>query len=350
MSVRANAIMFWRANAAQGSMAEYFTDADPSVVATQVTAVGTTGKFSAGTFSGVYVQMALSLTGSVMTNTLNDRSTRAIAAGEAAVIWGAIDQSLATEIQFPVSELILANSGNDDLDVAYHNFWNVSGPSTTFTISGFAAPSNGGATVLKLWNLTSQTMQLLNNNSGSTVGNRIITGTGGTREVVGNGSVEFVYDGAANGWVITAIDVAGSAGTGTVTSVAMSPGTTGLTTAGGPITSTGTFTLAGTLVVANGGTGATTLTAHGVVMGNGAGVVAVSAAGTAGQPFLSGGAGADGAYAASLGAGFGGTGNVTYTAGDILVATGATTLTKLAKGTDGQVLTMVAGAVAWATP
>jgi len=213
--------MFWRANAAQGSMAEYFTDADPSVVATQVTAVGTTGKFSSGTFSGVYVQMALSLTGSLMSNTLNNSTTKAVAPGVAAVIWGAIDQSQATLIQFPTSELILANSGNDDLDVAYHNFWNVSGPSTTFTISGFAAPSDGGATVLKLWNLTSQTMQLLNNDSGSTAGNRIITGTGGTREVVGNGSVEFVYDGAANGWVITAIDVAGSAGTGTVTSVSV---------------------------------------------------------------------------------------------------------------------------------
>jgi hypothetical protein len=45
--------------------------------------------------------------------------------------------------------------------------------------------------------------------------------------------------------------------TGTVTSVAISGGTTGLTTSGGPITSSGTVTLAGTLAIANGGTGAT---------------------------------------------------------------------------------------------
>jgi hypothetical protein len=51
-----------------------------------------------------------------------------------------------------------------------------------------------------------------------------------------------------------------SAGTGTVTSVAVSGGTTGLTTSGGPITTTGTITLAGTLAVANGGTGVTTST------------------------------------------------------------------------------------------
>jgi len=49
-----------------------------------------------------------------------------------------------------------------------------------------------------------------------------------------------------------------SAGTGTVTSVALSGGTTGLTVTGSPITTTGTITLAGTVAVANGGTGGTT--------------------------------------------------------------------------------------------
>jgi len=48
-----------------------------------------------------------------------------------------------------------------------------------------------------------------------------------------------------------------SAGTGTVSSVAVSGGTTGLTVTGSPITTTGTITLAGTLAVANGGTGIT---------------------------------------------------------------------------------------------
>jgi hypothetical protein len=43
----------------------------------------------------------------------------------------------------------------------------------------------------------------------------------------------------------------------------LSGGTTGLTTSGGPITTTGTITLAGTLAVANGGTGVTTSTGTG---------------------------------------------------------------------------------------
>jgi hypothetical protein len=46
-------------------------------------------------------------------------------------------------------------------------------------------------------------------------------------------------------------------GGGTVTSVDLSGGTTGLTVSGSPITTSGTITLAGTLAVANGGTGAT---------------------------------------------------------------------------------------------
>jgi len=47
-------------------------------------------------------------------------------------------------------------------------------------------------------------------------------------------------------------------GPGTVTSVALSGGTTGLTVTGSPITTSGTMTLAGTLAIANGGTGQTT--------------------------------------------------------------------------------------------
>jgi hypothetical protein len=52
-----------------------------------------------------------------------------------------------------------------------------------------------------------------------------------------------------------------AAGVGTVTSIDVSGGTTGLTTSGGPVTNAGVITLAGTLGVANGGTGQTTANA-----------------------------------------------------------------------------------------
>jgi len=69
---------------------------------------------------------------------------------------------------------------------------------------------------------------------------------------------------------------------GTVTSVDVSGGTTGLTTSGGPITTSGTITLAGTLAVANGGTGQTTYTDGQLLIGNTTGNTLTKATLTAG--------------------------------------------------------------------
>ena len=52
-----------------------------------------------------------------------------------------------------------------------------------------------------------------------------------------------------------------SSGSGTVTSVDVTGGTTGLTTSGGPVTTSGTIIFAGTLNIANGGTGQITASA-----------------------------------------------------------------------------------------
>lgn len=69
----------------------------------------------------------------------------------------------------------------------------------------------------------------------------------------GGASTVLQNDGSGNlSWV------SAGGGSGTVTSVALSGGTTGLTVSGSPITTSGTITLAGTLAVANGGTGAAT--------------------------------------------------------------------------------------------
>jgi hypothetical protein len=67
-----------------------------------------------------------------------------------------------------------------------------------------------------------------------------------------------------------------ASGAGTVTSINVSGGTTGLTTSGGPVTTSGTITLAGTLNVANGGTGATTLSSGYLLKGNGTSAVSAS--------------------------------------------------------------------------
>ena len=82
------------------------------------------------------------------------------------------------------------------------------------------------------------------------------------------------WDGAAFVW--------DTAGAGSVSSVDVSGGTTGLTTSGGPITSSGTITIAGTLNVANGGTGQTTYTDGQLLIGNTTGNTLAKATLTAG--------------------------------------------------------------------
>lgn len=96
---------------------------------------------------------------------------------------------------------------------------------------------------------------------GNGSGYSLATLTAGTNVSISN---------TAGGITISATPAAG----GTVQSVDVSGGTTGLTTSGGPVTVTGTITLAGTLVVANGGTGTTTLT--GYVYGNGTSAMSAS--------------------------------------------------------------------------
>ena len=88
-------------------------------------------------------------------------------------------------------------------------------------------------------------------------------GTNATTATTARGNILPSYAGNANKVLAvnagaTDVEYVTVGGTGTVTSVAVSGGTTGLTTSGGPITGAGTITLAGTLAVANGGTGTTT--------------------------------------------------------------------------------------------
>ena len=80
-----------------------------------------------------------------------------------------------------------------------------------------------------------------------------------------------VFTTAPASGVLIQIRYLAGGGSGTVTSIALSGGTTGLTTSGGPITSSGTITLAGTLAAANGGTGQTTYTNGQLLIGNASG-------------------------------------------------------------------------------
>jgi hypothetical protein len=122
-------------------------------------------------------------------------------------------------------------------------------------------------------------------------------------------------------------------GGGTVTSVGLDFQATGLTTSGGAsqtITTTGVFTVGGTLVVANGGTGAGALT--GVIHGNGSGAYTASNVDLTSE------------VTGTLPALNGGTGNAVYAIGDILYASGTTTLTRL-PGAGAGALVLTSGGV-----
>ena len=100
----------------------------------------------------------------------------------------------------------------------------------------------------------------------------------------------------SNAKFVNISQITAAIGGGTVTSIDVSGGTTGLTTSGGAVTTSGTITLAGTLIAGNGGTGQST-----------------------------------------------------YTVGDILYASATGTLSKLGIGSTGQVLKVASGIPSWAT-
>ena len=156
----------------------------------------------------------------------------------------------------------------------------------------------GPNTVSKVW--------LIEN---ATTGSQIITikqGSGATVNVASGSKVMLVTDGLGAGAAVINANPT-EAGAGTVTSVQMGGGSTGLTYSGGPITGSGTITTAGTLAVANGGTGLASLV------------------------------GADIASSTTV--------NLTTATGDVVVITGTTTTTAFTMN-KGQQMVLIADA-AW---
>ena len=141
----------------------------------------------------------------------------------------------------------------------------VSGGSTGVTFSGGPITTSGTITM-------AGTLAVANGGTGATS-----TPTNG-QLLIGNGS-NYTPANLTAGTNITitngsgTITISATGGSGSVTSVDGSGGTTGLTLTGGPITTSGTLTLGGTLAVASGGTGSTTLDGAGIVTKTGAQII-----------------------------------------------------------------------------
>jgi hypothetical protein len=111
--------------------------------------------------------------------------------------------------------------------------------------------------ILNLLNVGANDIVLSNADTNSATTNRFLLNSNIT--ISPNQGITLQYDGTSQRWrAIGSLGGTGG-GSGTVTSVQVAGGTTGLTFSGGPITSSGTITMAGTLGVANGGTGLTAL-------------------------------------------------------------------------------------------
>lgn len=117
--------------------------------------------------------------------------------------------------------------------------------------------------------------------SGSNSDITALTASGGIQIGAPTGGAQGTGTINATGLYINGVGV--GTGSGSVTSVALSGGTTGLTVSGSPITTSGTITLGGTLAVANGGTGQTSYTNGQLLIGNTTGNTLTKATLTAGS-------------------------------------------------------------------
>lgn len=146
-----------------------------------------------------------------------------------------------------------------------------------------------------------------------------------------------------NTWLgtVAALQAVITAGAGTVTSVDVSGGTTGITSSGGPITSSGTITLAGTLDVDNGGTGQTSYTNGQLLIGNTTGNTLTKATLTEGEGIdITNGTGSitilgEDASTSNKGIASFNTANFAVSGGDVTIKTDGVTATEIVAGAVG---------------
>lgn len=155
---------------------------------------------------------------------------------------------------------------------------------------------------------------------------------------IGNGTLTLTPQAPATGGSATTINGASTIALAKGAFANLSIGTDGKWYAATSSGSTG-----GVCTVPNGCTGDAALTAHNVLLGEGTSPVAFAAPGSTGIPLISQGASSDPVFGTAVVAG-GGTGAATLTAHGVLVGEGTSAITPLAIATTGQLLQGATGA------
>lgn len=158
------------------------------------------------------------------------------------------------------AHILVGNGSNVATDVAMSGDVSIANTGATSLI----ATSNATLTTLSGLTTAASLATVGTITSGVWSGTTVAIAKGGTGQTTANNALNALLpsQGGNSGKVLSTDGTDTSwipaGGSGTVTSIDVSGGTTGLTTSGGPVTTSGTITLAGTLAIANGGTGQTT--------------------------------------------------------------------------------------------
>jgi hypothetical protein len=123
---------------------------------------------------------------------------------------------VAGDISTRSSTFTAANGTNNDIAIGTSSFVRLVGPSAAYTIAGIAGGVDGKT--LTLFNSTTQTITIANENASSTAANRITTlSSQGDIVIAGKGGVDMIYSAADSRWlVIASATTISSTTTGTI--------------------------------------------------------------------------------------------------------------------------------------